>query len=84
MKTRETTYNGQELGTSIKDTWELEDVACDHIEDETEKALKINGVWMPKSIIASLEWVAEEIAGKTTKTVRTVELPVWYIIKTRI
>ena len=71
---KETEYKGQKLGTDIKETDDLETIRVDHIEKNSDEALKFEFGWIPKSLISRLIW---EETFKGVFQVVEIELPKW-------
>ena len=73
--------NGQFLGGSVQDHWNTTEIMPDHIENETEKAMKFDFGLVPKSLIAGLIWHTQKINGQMISTVCRVVVPQWFAIK---
>jgi hypothetical protein len=75
---KETEYKDQKLGTAINDSDELLIMRVDHIEKNSDEALKFEFGWIPKQLISRLIW---EETFKGVFQVVEIELPKWWADK---
>ena len=75
---KETEYKEQKLGTAINDSDELLVMRVDHIEKNSDEALKFEFGWIPKSLISRLIW--QETFPGVFQVVKLV-LPKWWADK---
>ena len=74
---KETEYNGNQLGASVKEGWKLTTIKTGHVENATAKAMQFDfgysRPWVPNSLIAKLIWKDQEVSA--------IEVPTWFAIK---
>lgn len=78
---RKDEFNG-ELGRGIRGDWEMVDVPVEHPERDSEKAILFGNIWIPKSMIESMEYIGTAEAGPFE--VRSIRIPRWLAIKNNL